>query len=58
MYQEAGNCTNCGAPYYVAFTWHGILPPPPIHSCNCWNNSVTQTTFGSFIVTDSYASES
>ena len=42
---NAGCCGKCGAPFsYPSGPWHGILPPPPIASCNCWNNKTITIT--------------
>lgn len=32
---QVGACPKCGAPIYSATYWHGIMPPPPIHTCAC-----------------------
>ena len=34
-----GHCPKCGAPIYVESPWMGILPPPNVYSCNCFNNN-------------------
>lgn len=31
------SCGKCGAPYSLPSVWHGIIPPTPQPSCNCWN---------------------
>ena len=44
--QIGGHCGKCGAPYYVPSVWHGIVPPTPTPTCNCWNTTkVVTTTF-------------
>jgi len=35
MYTQAGTCPKCGAPIYVPTVWHGVLPPPPVYTCQC-----------------------
>lgn len=44
MFQEAGHCGKCGAPYYVESPWYGVTPPPPTPTCHCWNNTVITST--------------
>jgi len=44
MNSIGGYCQKCGAPFYVPSVWHGIIPPQPIPSCNCWNVSKTSST--------------
>ena len=39
-----GNCPKCGAPIYAEQFWMGILPPPSIHSCNCFPRAATAWT--------------
>lgn len=43
MQEMSGHCGKCGAPYYMPWIWHGIIPPTPQPTCNCWNNDVVIT---------------
>jgi hypothetical protein len=50
MNSIGGYCQKCGAPFYVPSVWHGIIPPQPIPTCNCWN--VSNTTYTTDTVCD------
>ena len=43
-YEFSGHCAKCGAPYYLPTVWHGIIPPQPTPTCNCWNTGTISTT--------------
>jgi len=32
---QTGSCPKCGAPIYCESPWWGIIPPPPIYTCDC-----------------------
>lgn len=32
---KIGSCPKCGAPIYAESPWWGVIPPPPIYTCNC-----------------------
>lgn len=34
-YTPTGACQRCGAPIYVPFVWHGVIPLPPTYTCSC-----------------------
>jgi hypothetical protein len=33
---QVGSCPKCGAPIWIPLMWHGIIPPTPQFSCNCF----------------------
>jgi len=49
MYQEAGHCLKCGAPYYVLSCGMELFRPTPIPICGCWNTVKTYTTTSSYV---------
>lgn len=44
MWTQVGACPKCGAPIYAPSVWHGVLPPPPHHSCGCNGGLTTSFT--------------
>jgi len=54
----AGNCSKCGAPFYVPTIIYCILPPQPIPTCGCWNIPQIKTTTGvKYILVDDFGNE-
>ena len=52
MQQVTGHCGKCGAPYMQETgPWFGVLPPPIVPSCQCWNTGKVVTTTSGTIAT-------
>ena len=47
MHTIIGHCPRCGSPIWSPTIWHGVIPPPAQHSCDCFpprGRVITTTT--------------